>query len=218
MFSLTGIERRYGAEVVLRIDGWEVEAGERWLLAGPSGSGKTTALALLCGLLRPTAGSIVVAGQNLADLHGTALDRWRGRTIGFVPQRLHLVAALSVLDNLLLAQYLAGRRADLDPAREALAAVGMSTFLHRAPATLSQGQAQRVAVARAVVNRPALLIADEPTASLDDAHAERTLALLTAHAAAYGATLVIASHDSRIRHAFAKRLDLVPAAARAEAA
>jgi putative ABC transport system ATP-binding protein len=94
----------------------------------------------------------------------------------------------------------------------------MSAFLHRAPATLSQGQAQRVAVARAVVNRPVLLIADEPTASLDDAHAERTLALLTAHAAAYGATLVIASHDSRIRHAFAKHLDLVPAAARAEAA
>ena len=208
MFVLSGIERRYGATVVLRIDRWEAQAGERWLLAGPSGSGKSTALALLTGLLRPTAGTIHVAGQDLGDLQGSALDRWRGRTIGFVPQRLHLVPSLSVLDNLLLAQYLAGRRSDVQVAREALASVGMTEFLGRQPATLSQGQAQRVAVARAVVNGPALLIADEPTASLDDDHAERTLALLTVHAGKCGATLVVASHDGRIRHAFAQRFDL----------
>ena len=210
MFTLSGIERRYGASIALRIDRWEARSGERWLLAGPSGSGKSTALALLTGLLRPTAGTIVVAGQDLGALHGSALDRWRGRTIGFVPQRLHLVPGLSVLDNLLLAQYLAGRRSDAGVAREALASVGMTDYLARQPATLSQGQAQRVAVARAVVNRPALLIADEPTASLDDLHAERTLALLTAHAATCGATLVVASHDGRIRHAFAQRFDLMP--------
>src|SRR5439155_9086245 len=90
MFVLEGIERRYGATLALRIDRWEARAGERWLIAGPSGSGKSTALALLTGLLRPTSGTIVVAGQNLAALAGSALDRWRGRTIGFVPQRLHL--------------------------------------------------------------------------------------------------------------------------------
>jgi ABC-type lipoprotein export system ATPase subunit len=213
MFVLSGIERRYGASMALRIDRWEARAGERWLLAGPSGSGKSTALALLTGLLRPTAGTILVAGQDLGELRGSALDRWRGRTIGFVPQRLHLVPGLSVLDNLLLAQYLAGRRSDADVAREALASVGMSDFLERQPAMLSQGEAQRVAVARAVVNRPALLIADEPTASLDDEHAARTLRLLTAHAAICGATLVVASHDGRIRHAFDQRIDLRPAVA-----
>ena len=118
-----------------------------------------------------------------------------------------------MLDNLLLAQYLAGRRSDAEIAREALASVEMSEFIGRPPATLSQGQAQRVAVARAVVNGPALLIADEPTASLDDEHAEQTLALLTAHATRCGATLVVASHDGRIRHAFSQRFDLLPAAA-----
>jgi ABC-type lipoprotein export system ATPase subunit len=213
MFVLSGIERRYGASVAVRIDRWEARQGDRWLLAGPSGSGKSTALALLTGLLRPSAGTILVAGQDLGKLQGSALDRWRGRTIGFVPQRLHLVPGLSVLDNLLLAQYLAGRRSDAEIACDALASVGMTEFLKRPPATLSQGQAQRVAVARAVVNGPALLIADEPTASLDDERAEQTLALLTAHAARCGATLVVASHDSRIRHAFPQRFDLRPAAA-----
>src|SRR5438552_2086820 len=183
MFVLSGIERRYGASVAVRIERWEARQGDRWLLAGPSGSGKSTALALLTGLLRPTAGKVIVAGRDLGELQGSALDRWRGQTIGFVPQRLHLVPGLSVLDNLLLAQYLAGRRSDAEIAREALASVEMSEFIGRPPATLSQGQAQRVAVARAVVNGPALLLADEPTASLGDEHAGQTLALLTAHSA-----------------------------------
>jgi ABC-type lipoprotein export system ATPase subunit len=163
---------------------------------------------LLTGLLRPTAGTIVVSGQNLAALQGAALDRWRGRAIGFVPQRLHLVASLSVLDNVLLAQYLAGNRTDVHRARATLTSVGLEELLDRRPSTLSQGQAQRVAVARAVANGPALLIADEPTASLDDEHAARTLDLLTAQAESSNATLVVASHDRRIRHAFAHRLNL----------
>ena len=208
MLVLEGIERRYGATLALRIDHWEARAGERWLIAGPSGSGKSTALALLTGLLRPTSGTIVVSGQDLAGLDGSALDRWRGRTIGFVPQRLHLVASLSVLDNVLLAQYLAGNPTDVHRARATLTSVGLLEFLDRQPSTLSQGQAQRVAVARAVVNGPSLLIADEPTASLDDDHAAGTLELLTSQAERSNATLVVASHDGRIRHAFAHRLNL----------
>ena len=208
MFVLEGIERRYGATLALRIDHWEAGTAERWLIAGPSGSGKSTALALLTGLLRPTSGTIVVSGQNLAALEGSALDRWRGRTVGFVPQRVHLVASLSVLDNVLLAQYLAGKSADVHRARATLTSVGLEKLLDRRPSMLSQGQAQRVAVARAVVNGPALLVADEPTASLDDEHAARTLALLTSQAEDSNATLVVASHDARIRQAFAHRLNL----------
>jgi putative ABC transport system ATP-binding protein len=208
MFILEGIERRYGPTLALRIDRWEARAGERWLIAGPSGSGKSTALALLTGLLRPTSGTIIVSGQNLAALEGSALDRWRGRTIGFVPQRLHLVASLSVLDNVLLAQYLAGKHTDVDRARATLSSVGLEAFFDRHPSMLSQGQAQRVAVARAVVNGPSLLIADEPTASLDDEHAARTLELLTSQAERSNATLVVASHDGRIRDAFEHRLNL----------
>jgi putative ABC transport system ATP-binding protein len=209
MFLLSNVEHRYGDHVALRIDRWEARAGDHWLLPGPSGSGKSTALALLTGLLRPAAGSIVVANQALSRLGGSALDRWRGRTIGFVPQRLHLVAGLSVLDNLLLAQYLAAAPVNAGAARQALDSVGLADYADRRPDALSQGQAQRVAVARAVVNRPALLIADEPTASLDDENAERTLTLLTTHASRCEATLVVASHDARIRHAFGHRLDLL---------
>ena len=208
MFQMERIERRYDTTLAVRIDRWEARAGECWLIAGPSGSGKSTALALLTGLLRPTSGTIVVAGQNLGTLEGSALDRWRGRTIGFVPQRLHLVSSLSVLDNVLLAQYLAGNATDAAHAQATLRSVGLEAFAARRPSTLSQGQAQRVAVARAVVNRPSLLIADEPTASLDDEHAKRTLELLTSQAERSNATLVVASHDARVRHAFAHRLNL----------
>ena len=207
MFALTGIEHRFGT-FALRVPAWSVAPGERWLLAGPSGSGKSTLLHLLAGLLRPSLGSVVVGGQNIGELSDSALDRWRGRHVGFVPQRLHLLASLSVLDNLLLAQYLAGTPSDLATARAVLAALGVGDLALRMPATLSQGQAQRVAIARAAINRPALLLADEPTAALDDVNARAAAGLLAAQADAVGATLVVASHDGRIRDAFARRYDL----------
>lgn len=202
MFTLMGIEHRYGGSVALSVPSWQAARGERWLLAGPSGSGKTTLLAVLAGLLRPTAGSVTVGDRDLAQTPGAELDSWRGRTVGYVPQRLHLVASLSVLDNLLLAPYLAGTAIDTAAAKALLARVGVGELGGRLPETLSQGQAQRVAIARAVINRPTLLLADEPTAALDDAHAEQAIALLTEQADAVGATLVVASHDGRIREAF----------------
>ena len=199
MFSLTGVEHRYAGTPVLRIDAWQAQAGEHWLLAGPSGSGKTTALHILAGLTTPTVGRVVVGGTDLATIQGSARDRWRGRCVGLVPQRLHLVGALDVRANVLLAQFLAGLPQDRARVDELLAAVGVGELAHRYPRALSQGQAQRVAVARAVVNRPALVLADEPTANLDDAHATATLDLLQRQARATGATLVVASHDARVR-------------------
>ena len=207
MFVLAGIEHRYGAATVLRIEEWRAAAGEHWLLAGPSGSGKTTLLHILAALTRPTAGTVVVGGADLATLEGGARDRWRGRTVGLVPQRLHLVGALDVRDNLRLAQYLAGVPEDPGRVIELLEAVGVGDLARRFPRELSQGQAQRVAIARSVVNRPALVLADEPTANLDDTHAAGALELLRAQAIANGAALVVASHDARVRpllpHVFA---------------
>jgi putative ABC transport system ATP-binding protein len=208
MFALSDIEHRYGRVAVLRVRDWRAERGERWLVAGASGSGKSTLLNILAGLLRPSAGSAVVGGQDLTRLAETALDRWRGRNVGYVPQRLHLIGSLDVLDNLLLAQFLAGLSIDRGAAVDLLASLGVDGAASRTPDQLSQGQAQRVAVARAVINRPALLLADEPTAALDDANAEATIRLLGEQADAVGATLVVASHDARIRSAFARRYDL----------
>lgn len=199
MFSLERIEHRYGSTVVLCVDAWRAAAGEHWLLAGASGSGKTTLLHILAGLTTPTAGTVIVGGTDLATLRGSARDHWRGRTVGLVPQRLHLVGALTVRDNLRLAQYLAGLPDDPLRVHELLEAVHVADLAHRYPRQLSQGQAHRVAIARAVINRPTLVLADEPTANLDDVHAAAALELLRAQALAAHATLVVASHDARVR-------------------
>src|SRR5258706_6736992 len=108
MLRLAGVHHRYGAKEVLALERFEAAAGEHWLVLGASGSGKTTFLNLIAGLLAPSEGTVDVGGQALAALGGAALDRWRGRTVGIVPQKLHLVSSLSVLQNLLIASYLSG--------------------------------------------------------------------------------------------------------------
>ncbi|HEX5611534.1 MAG TPA: ATP-binding cassette domain-containing protein, partial [Burkholderiales bacterium] len=123
MLSLKGLRHRYGGREVLNIERFEAASGEHCLVLGPSGSGKTTLLHILAGLLQPTEGEVQVAGQRLAELSGAALDRWRGRTLGIVPQKLHLLASLSLLENLQLAQFFAGTAADAGRAREVLAHV-----------------------------------------------------------------------------------------------
>jgi putative ABC transport system ATP-binding protein len=206
MFALTAVEKRHGDVVAVAVAEWRAQRGEAWLLAGPSGSGKSTLLHLIAGLTPPTAGRVVVADQDLAALAPGDRDRWRGRTVGLVPQRLYLIGALSVVDNLRLAQRLAGVAHDDARIVALLEAVQVADLAQRRPAQLSQGQAQRVAIARAVVNRPAVVLADEPTAALDDEHAAAALELLRAQALEAGATLVVASHDARVKpllpHAF----------------
>ncbi|HEX5612073.1 MAG TPA: ATP-binding cassette domain-containing protein, partial [Burkholderiales bacterium] len=147
-------------------------------------------------------------GQRLKELSGAALDRWRGRTLGIVPQKLHLLASLSLLENLQLAQFLAGTAVDSGRAREVLAHVQLGDRAAARPHELSHGEAQRAAVARAAINRPKLLIADEPTSNLDDANCERALDLLQAQARECDATLIVATHDQRARSRFAQRLEL----------
>ncbi len=199
MFELSGILHRYGAVTAVEVPEWRAAAGDAWLLAGQSGSGKSTLLHILAGLTRPTVGSVTVNGTNIAALSESARDRWRGRNVGLVPQRLHLVGALDVRDNLRLAQTLAGLRVDDNRVTALLEAVGVIELSGRLPSQLSQGQAQRVAIARSVINRPALVLADEPTANLDDAHAAQALELLRGQAIEARATLVVASHDARVR-------------------
>ena len=199
MFAIRNLKHVYNGATALDVAAWQVEQASQWLVLGPSGSGKTTLLHILAGILRPSAGSVSVAGQDLAELKADALDRFRGRHIGVVLQRLHLMASLTVMDNLLLAQYLAGLPQDRARARETLAGLDLADKTAAYPHELSFGQAQRVAVARAVVNRPQLLLADEPTSNLDDPRCLQALALLQSQARACNATLLIATHDQRIK-------------------
>jgi len=208
MLRFSGIRQRYGAQTVLSLAGFEAGAGEHWLVLGASGSGKTTILNLAAGLLRPTEGTVEAGGQDLSKLGGGALDRWRGRTVGVVPQKLHLVPSLTVAQNLELATWLAGMARNPGRALSLLDELGLRDKASSRPAQLSHGQAQRVAVARAVMNRPKLLLADEPTSNLDDAACAAALDLLQSQARACGATLVVATHDQRAKARFEKVLQL----------
>jgi putative ABC transport system ATP-binding protein len=199
---------RYPKGPTLAFPDVDVPQGGVLLLGGPSGSGKSTWLALAAGLVRATAGQIEVAGQSLGEggesLKNAALDAWRARTVGFLPQKLHLSGALSVHDNLAMAQWAAGQNHDGQRITEALEALGVQDLAHRRPAQLSGGQAQRVALARAILLQPQVILADEPTASLDDEAAAASLALLQATASREGATLVIATHDARVARFFSE--------------
>lgn len=208
MITMTELEHWYGDNRVLALPEWHVPAGEQWLVTGPSGSGKTTLLMILSGMLSPYRGKVVLADQDLGALTAGKRDRLRGRWIGIVPQRLYLVGALSVLENLLLAQYLADVSQDADAARGILDDLGIADLAERKPSALSQGQAQRVAIARALINQPRVLLADEPTASLDDQQAKQVAALLQDAAQNRAVTLVIATHDQRLKGLIEHRFDL----------
>jgi len=208
MFSLNEIHHRYGAQSALVLDCWEVGQGEHWLVLGPSGSGKTTLLHLLAGILRPTQGRVSVAGQDLAALAPAALDRFRGRQIGIVLQRMHLVPSLTIERNLLLAQYCAGLPQDRARVGAVLGDLGLAGKAGAFPRELSHGQAQRVAVARAVLNRPSLILADEPTSNLDDGNCAQAIELIEQQAQQCGATLLIATHDARLQARFERRMTL----------
>jgi putative ABC transport system ATP-binding protein len=190
----------YSANTVLEIPQWHLPQGEHCLVLGASGCGKTTLLHLIAGLLTPQQGEIWIAGHRLSTLRQHERDRFRGQHIGIVFQQLHLISALTVMENLFLTQRLAQMPRDKQRIQDMLSALDLEEYAHHYPTMLSQGQAQRVALARAVLNRPCLLLADEPTAHLDDTNCLHVLSLLKQHA--QQASLVIATHDQRLKHAF----------------
>ena len=203
MFALKHVGHVYGSRLVLDLPEYiEANPGEKWLLHGPSGSGKTTLLHIIAGLLKPSQGSVHIAEQDIYALTETARDRFRGQRIGIVFQQFHLLPVFTVLENLLMAHYMAGVQQDKTHVQQVLATLGLAGREHAYPSELSFGQQQRVAIARAVINRPQLLLADEPTSGLDDTRSEQVLDLLTSSAREVEATLVVASHDHRITDSF----------------
>jgi putative ABC transport system ATP-binding protein len=196
---------------VLNIPSWSVAAGERVFLHGPSGCGKTTLLSVLTGVLAPQAGRVVLNGStDLAALGAAARDRYRGTHIGYIFQMFNLVPYLTARENILLPVRLhAGRRARVRvPAEELAGHLGIGELLDRKPAELSTGQQQRVAAARALIGAPELVIADEPTSSLDSDAREQFLELLFAEVKAAGATLVFVSHDQALAPLFDRAVSL----------
>ena len=206
MLLARSLLHRYDDRVVLNAPDLDLARGEHCALIGASGTGKTTLLHILAGILRPSAGEATLEGEALYPTTPRD-DRWRAKRIGVVPQKLHLLASLSALDNVRLARYLVGADDD-DRARAVLVQLGLQQRLHARPEKLSAGEQQRVAIARAIVNSPRLLLADEPTSSLDDDNTEQAVDLLFEAARISDALLIVATHDGRIRDRFARTLTL----------
>ena len=210
---------RPDAPAVLSIDALQVAPGDCLFIKGPSGSGKSTLLSLLSGVTTAVAGSVRVMGQELGRLGGVQRDHFRADHIGYIFQMFNLIPYLSVVDNVMLpCRFSARRRAnalergkDLEAeARRLLQHLDMDhPDLHRrAVTTLSVGQQQRVAAARALMGSPELLIADEPTSSLDADRRESFIRLLFDECRGVGATLIFVSHDASLEHLFDRTIDL----------
>src|SRR5438552_10819327 len=206
--TLTDVAKRYvgpdGSVVpVIDVPEFHVADGEHLALIGTSGSGKTTLLHLIAGILAPDSGRVVFSsdgtdGVNVAGLSEAQRDIFRGRHIGYIFQTHHLLPGFTALENVLLGMSFTGRAHDPNWARHLLAEVGLSDRLHYKPDRLSVGQQQRVAVARALANRPRLVLADEPTGALDPRNAQAVLELIRKLCTEVGASLLLVSHDPTI--------------------
>ncbi|HUA78462.1 MAG TPA: ATP-binding cassette domain-containing protein [Acetobacteraceae bacterium] len=180
---------------ILRNISFAVSAGEAIAIVGPSGSGKTSLLMVLAGLERATSGSVHIAGQNLSALSEDQLARFRRTHIGIVFQAFHLIPGMTALENVMVPLELAGRRDALSTARAALASVGLSHRLAQLPATLSGGEQQRAALARALAPQPSLILADEPTGNLDRHSGTTVIDLLFSLHQQTNSTLLLITHD-----------------------
>ena len=185
----------------------ELKSGENLLILGESGIGKTTFLHLIAGLLSPNSGTIELMGTVLNRLSSRKLDQFRGRHIGLVFQRPHFINAISIEENLSLIQYLTKRRDDIR-IQEVLIRLGIDHKAANRPYQLSQGEQQRAAIAMALVNHPQLILADEPTSSLDDRNCLKVVTLLKDQAKDAGSQLIIITHDKRLKTQFKNTLHL----------
>ena len=183
-------------------------ASESVLITGNSGVGKTTLLHLLGGLLRPESGEILFDNVNVNPFSEKQLDTFRGKNIGIVLQQNHFVESISVLENVMLASWLATGKKEKQKAKSLLEHLHLEKQWHKLPSQLSVGQQQRVSIARALINNPKVLLADEPTSSLDDDNTFKVADLLENLAKEYNTALIIVTHDSRLKQRFSNQIAL----------
>jgi putative ABC transport system ATP-binding protein len=206
LVDVKDLRKSFGAVAALAGVSFTVDEGEWIAIMGPSGSGKTTLINILGGLDTPTSGQAIVGATDVARLDEAGLTRFRAENIGFIFQQFHLVPYLTALENVMLAQYFHSTT-DESEARAALARVGLADRITHLPAQLSGGEQQRVAVARALINHPKLILADEPTGNLDEANQETVIRLLR-ELHAEGHTILMVTHDPSIGQLADRRLDL----------
>jgi ABC-type lipoprotein export system ATPase subunit len=187
---------------ILDVPRLELAPGEQVVIRGRSGGGKTTLLNAVAGLTTVDAGRILLAGTDVTRIPEVGRDRFRARNIGFVFQTFNLLAGFTALENVLLGMTFTGQRRDVQRARDLLERVGLSHRLTHKPSALSVGEQQRVAVARALVNRPKLLLADEPTANIDPAHQQHVIDLLREVCSAENVAMLLVTHADEVSNQF----------------
>jgi putative ABC transport system ATP-binding protein len=192
---------------IVDVPAFAIGGGEQVALRGESGSGKTTFLHLIAGILAADAGRVSVDGAEMMALNEAGRDRLRAERIGYIFQTFNLLQGYTVLENVVLGMSFSPRGADRAHAKELLDRVGLGARLHHFPRQLSTGQQQRVAVARALANRPRLVLADEPTGNLDRKHARESLTLIREVCRENGAALLLVSHDEEVLAQFEQRRD-----------
>ena len=208
MIQTKNIHFSYGKGTDFHFPDIAASSGESLLITGGSGKGKTTLLHLLGGLQRPQSGEVTIGDTNIASLSENKLDHFRGKNIGLVLQQSYFVASLNVLENVVLASWLATGKKATDKAKQLLIQLDLASHLHKLPSQLSIGQQQRVSIARALINEPKLLLADEPTSSLDDENAFIVADMLSNLSKQYGTALVIVTHDQRLKDRFPNQISL----------
>lgn len=209
MISTQNITFSYNKEQSFILPDLYCEAGNTILITGDSGKGKTTYLHILAGLLTPSTGSIEIDKVDIVPLSESKSDKFRGQNIGLVFQKSYFISALTVIENLQMASWLATGKKNSVRAKKLLEQLDILNQANKLPSELSIGQQQRVSIARALMNEPKVLLADEPTSSLDDKNAENVVALLTSLSKEYKAALVIVTHDNRIKEKFSNRITLI---------
>ncbi len=208
MIQTQSLAFQYSSETSFDFPDIALQSGEHLLMLGKSGIGKTTLLHLLAGILRSKAGSITIDGQELSKLSTAQLDRFRGQHMGLVYQKPHFVQSLNLKENLFLVQHLAGKKQDISRVKEVLEQLDMLPQLNKTPRKLSQGQQQRASIAMAMVNKPSIILADEPTSSLDDENCMKVIQLLKDQSAEVGASLIVITHDARLKDQFQNSITL----------
>ena len=207
MISTKGLNFKYNEQASFSFPDINLGKYENLLIIGSSGIGKTTLLHLLAGLLESNSGSINLYGQDISKLTQHQIDKFRGQNIGIVFQKPHFVNSLTVKENLQLAQYL-GNKKDQNRIIDILSSLDILNKENKRPKKLSQGEKQRASIAMAIVNSPKLILADEPTSSLDDENCDRVIKLLKKQASEFEAQLIVITHDNRLKKHFKKSIKL----------
>ena len=184
-----------------------LDSGENLLIIGNSGIGKTTLLHLLAGILKPGSGSISISGLDISKFSDTELDKFRGDNIGIVFQKPHFISSLTINENLKLAKYLSPSKTGVDP-EKILETLNIKDKYQQKPNQLSEGEKQRASIALALINSPSLILADEPTSSLDDFNCDNVIKLLKKQAKDHKAQLIVITHDARLKKHFKNNLNL----------